>query len=104
MTKQDNSVFIDSLISFFNRLSYAGGGVTLGSLAAYKEQLSIIFAALALFFTALTFFMSLYFQTKRDKREVKEEERKAIIFKQSQEERRLQKKIDNGNRLRKTDK
>ena len=77
--------------------------MTLGSLVAYKENLSIIFSFFALLFTALTFFVSLYFQIKKNKREELEEQRKALVFEQVQEERRLHEQQDNGERNRITD-
>jgi len=96
-------VITDFLINALNKLSYTGSGVTVGTLMMYKEQLSILFGALALLFTVLTFFMSLYFQVKRDRREELEEQRKELSFEQVQEERRKHCNDDTGERRRDTD-
>lgn len=103
MSDAASSQTFDVIINWVNKLSYTGGGVTIGSLITYKEQLSIIFSATALFFTMLTFFVSLYFQVKRNQREEQDEKRKAILFVQEQEERRLGLIEDTGERRRKTD-
>ena len=98
-----NNELTDFFISVLNKLSYTGGGITLGSLAMYKEQVSIVFSGFALAFTAMTFFISLYFQSKRNRREEAEERRRALIFEQVQEERRLHLDKDTGERRRESD-
>ncbi len=102
-SNHQSDVITDFLINFFNKLSYTGGGISIGSLMIYKEQLSLLFGALALLFTVLTFFVSLYFQIKRDRREELEEQRKELSFEQTQEERRKHCNTDNGERRRDTD-
>lgn len=103
MSESQTTQITDFIINLMNKLSYTGGGITLGSLVTYKEELSIIFAALALVFTGLTFFISLYFQLKRNKREELESRHKNVVFEQEQEERRLHLKKDTGDRRREDD-